>query len=192
MSVRKISPTVPSLVHARRDVALVAGDRELVCDRLALDAASACAAGRLRRAPRVPCLLEQRVDVGRLLRALLRVGAQRLCRLRAVAVDRQRLDAQAPRLRVGVGDVLDRRLLGQVDRLRDRARDERLHGAHHLDVAHVRDRPLADSHVEHRQVLLGQARGADDRAVLGQMRLDLLDLRSRSSRASAAPAAPCG
>ena len=69
-----------------------------------------------------------------------------------------------------------RRALGQVDRLRDRARDERLNRAHHLDVAHVRDRALADRDVEHRQVLVGQPGGADDRAVLVDVRLDLLDL----------------
>ena len=37
--------------------------------------------------------------------------------------------------------------------LRDRARDERLHRAHHLDVAHVVDRALADRAVEDGQVL---------------------------------------
>ena len=66
---------------------------------------------------------------------------------------------------------------GHVDGLRDRARDERLDRAHHLDVAHVRDRALADRDVEHRQVLLVEPGRADDRAVLGQVRLDLLDLR---------------
>ncbi len=40
----------------------------------------------------------------------------------------------------------------------------------------MRDRALADGHVEHRQVLLGEAGRADDRAVLGQVGLDLLDL----------------
>ena len=43
-------------------------------------------------------------------------------------------------------------------------------------MAHVRDRPLADRHVEHRLVLGRQARSADDRAVLGEMGPDLLDL----------------
>ena len=57
-------------------------------------------------------------------------------------------------------------------------RDERLHRAHHLDVAHVRDRALADGHVEHRQVLFLQAGRADDRAVLVDVGLDLLDLGS--------------
>ena len=70
-------------------------------------------------------------------------------------------------------------LLREVDGLRDRARDERLDRAHHLDVAHVRDRALADRDVEHRQVLLAQAGSADDRAVLGEVGLDLLDLLRR-------------
>ena len=39
-------------------------------------------------------------------------------------------------------------------------RDERLDRAHHLDVAHVRDRALADRHVEHRQVLVAPGPGA--------------------------------
>ena len=54
-------------------------------------------------------LLDDRVDVDRRRRVLLGVGAQRLRGLRAVAVDRERLDAEAPGLGVGVGDVLDRR-----------------------------------------------------------------------------------
>ncbi len=176
MSVRKISPTRAVLVHAGGDVALVAADRELVRDRLAL--ARHALAARTRLGQRLADGLRRRSRRRR--RApglgLLRVGAQRLGGLRAVAVDRERLDPQAPRLGVGVGDVLDGRALGQVDGLRDRARDERLHGAHHLDVAHVRDRALADRDVEHRQVLLRQAGRADDRAVLGEVRLDLLDL----------------
>ena len=69
-----------------------------------------------------------------------------------------------------------RRRLGQVHRLGDGAREEGLHRAHHLDVAHVRDRALADGHVEHRQVLRGQLGRADDRRVLVDVRLDLLDL----------------
>ncbi len=98
MSVRKISPTRAVLVHAGGDVALVAADRELVRDRLALArhplAARAGLGERLADG-----LLDDRVDVGRRRRALLRVGAQRLRGLRAVAVDRQRLDPQAPGLR---------------------------------------------------------------------------------------------
>ena len=40
----------------------------------------------------------------------------------------------------------------------------------------MRDRALAHGDVEHRQVLLVQAGRAQDRAVLGQVGLDLLDL----------------
>ena len=43
-------------------------------------------------------------------------------------------------------------------------------------MAHVRDRALADRHVEHRQVLVGEAGRADDRGVLVDVGLDLLDL----------------
>ena len=90
-----------------------------------------------RAAIEVHRLLDDLIHVGGQRRTLLRVGAQRLRRLGAVAVDRERLDAEVPRLQVGVGDVLDRRLLGHIHRLRQRSRDERLHRAHHLDVAHV-------------------------------------------------------
>ena len=82
--------------------------------------------------------------------------------------------------------------LRHVDRLRDRARDERLDRAHHLDVAHVRDRALADGHVEHRQVLVGEAGRADDRAVLVDVRLDLLDLLVGVAERLAAPSGSCG
>ena len=40
----------------------------------------------------------------------------------------------------------------------------------------VGDRALADGDVEHGQVLLGQSRRADDRAVLGHVGVDLVDL----------------
>ena len=111
---------------------------------------------------------------------LLRVGAQRLGGLGAVAVDGQRLDAEPPGLDVGLGDVLDRRRLRHVDRLGDRAREERLDRAHHLDVAGVRDRPLADRDVEHRQVL-GRPGRARRRSCRARRR------RPRSARSRASP-----
>ena len=124
----------------------------------------------------------RRLDVilgGRLALGLLGVGAQGLGGLGAVAVDRQRLDAAIPGLDVGVGDVLDGGGLGQVHRLAHRSTDEWLHRAEHLQVARVRDRALSDRYVEHRQVLLGQSRRADDRAVLGDVSVDLIDLLVR-------------
>ena len=112
-------------------------------------------------------------------RGVLGVGAQRLRGLGAVAVDRQRLDAEPPRLGVRVGDVVDGRLVGHVDRLGDRAGQERLDRAHHLDVAEVRDRALADRDVEHRQVLGLEVRRLDDRVRGVDVRLDLRDLLAR-------------
>ena len=69
----------------------------------------------------------------------------------------------------------------------DRARDERLRRAHHLDVAHVVDRPLPlgrlERAVEHRQVRILQRRRAFDRLVLVDVVDDRVDLRLRCSRA---------
>ena len=107
-------------------------------------------------------------------------GAEGLDGLGAVAVDGDGLDAVLPGLDVGLDDVLDRRLVGHVDRLRDGAGDEGLDGAHHLDVAHRADRAHAllgaEGAVEDRQVLVLQAGRALDRALgvdVGDDRLDL-------------------
>ena len=56
----------------------------------------------------------------------------------------------------------------------------------------VGDRALADRDVEDRQVLVLEAGRADDRAVLGDVRLDLLDLLVGVAERLAAPAARCG
>ena len=148
------------LVLAGRDVSLVAADRELVGHRLpGLRHPVTDRSGRF--------------GVGTRILLVLGVRPQGLGRLRAVAVDRERLQAAFPAAGVGVSDVLDRRRVRHVDRLRDRPRQERLGRSHHVDVAGVRDRPLADRDVEHRQVLLLQARGTDDRVVLVDVALDL-------------------
>ena len=106
---------------------------------------------------------------------------ERLGALAAVAVDRDGLGAQPPALEVGLLDLLDRGVLGHVDGLADRAGDERLGGAHHLDVAHVVDRALAvgrlEGAVEHRQVALEQVRRALDRLLLVDVGDDVVDLR---------------
>jgi ribonucleoside-diphosphate reductase alpha chain len=71
--------------------------------------------------------------------------------------------------------------LRHVDRLADRAGDERLRRAHHLDVAHVVDRavPLGrlERAVEHRQVRLLQTGRAFDGLVAVDVVDDRLDLR---------------
>jgi hypothetical protein len=107
---------------------------------------------------------------------------ERLRALAAVAVDRDALRPAAT-TRCRPADLLDGRVLRHVHRLADRARDERLHGAHHPDVPHVVDRPLAarrlERAVEHRQVRLLQVRRALDRLVLVDVLDDLLDLLRR-------------
>ena len=115
------------------------------------------------------------------LAVLLLAGGQRLAALRAVAVDRDRLEALLPALEVDRLDLLGRGGLGHVDGLADRAREERLDRAHHPDVAHVVDGPLAvdrlERAVEDRQVLGLEAGRALDRLVLVDVGEDLLDLR---------------
>ncbi len=73
-----------------------------------------------------------------------------------------------------------RRFLRHVDGLADRARQERLGRAHHLDVAHVVDRPHAarrlERAVEHRQVRVLDVRRPFDGLVLVDVLDDLLDL----------------
>ena len=110
----------------------------------------------------------------------LLAGGQRLAALRVVAVDRDRLEAELPALEVDLLDLLGRGGLGHVDGLADRAADERLDRAHHPDVAHVVDGPLAvgrlERAVEDRQVLWLEVRRALDGLVLGQVGEDLVDL----------------
>ena len=59
--------------------------------------------------------------------------------LGVVAVDGDGLEALTPALDVGLGDVIDGRVLREVDGLRDGSGEEGLGGGHHLDVAHVVD-----------------------------------------------------
>ncbi len=93
-----------------------------------------------------------------------------------VAIDRHRLQPELPRQHVQRLDVLDRRVLGHVDRLADPSADERLHRRHHPDVALVVDRVVAHRAGEHRQVCRRQVRGPDDRHVLVDVGDDVVDL----------------
>ena len=134
------------------DVALVLADAELAADLGAVVRQAAA----LRRGERAGRRAERR------LLALVALARERLRDLAVVAVDRDRLDAELPRVDVQLRDVVDRGRLGQVHGLRDRARDERLDRAHHLHVAAVVDGPLADGAVEDRVVLGLHVRRADD------------------------------
>src|SRR5207249_672569 len=117
------------LVEADVDVALVVADAELAPDLVAI----------LGQA----LALLQRHRCRRRSRGVL-LPRERLRDLAVVAVDRDRLYAELPGVEVEPGHLVDGRRLGQVHGLRDRAGDERLRGAHHLHVARVVDRALAD------------------------------------------------
>ena len=110
-------------------------------------------------------------------------GVQRLAFLRAVAIDRQGLEAQLPALEVRLGDVLGRRVARHVDRLGDRAGEERLSGGHHRDVGLPGDAARAvarrEGTIEDRQVLVLQVAAPFDRVVL-------VDVARGSTRSAAA------
>ena len=106
---------------------------------------------------------------------------ERLRELRAVAVERVRLQGELPGEQVGGLAVLHRRLVRHVDGLGDRARDERLRRRHHADVALDREVALAGAAarvgaVEHRIVLGLQVRRAFDRHRAADMDVRGLDL----------------
>ena len=169
------------LVDAGGDVALVAADRELVRDRLALArhprARAGLALGLLDGLGDEVVDLLLRVRAGRHVLALLRVGAQRLRGLRAVAVDRERLDAAGARRR--------------CRRPRCRSTVESCGMLTVLEIAPemngwtapiivmwpeglIARSPTATSNTDRSSSL--EPGGADDRVVLADVRLDLLDL----------------
>ena len=88
--------------------------------------------------------------------------------LAAVAVDGDRLQAEPPGLQVGLLNIFDGGVLGQVDGLGNGAGDEGLHGGHHAQMAHVVDGARAlgglEAAVEDRQVLFAQVGRAFDGA----------------------------
>ena len=74
-------------------------------------------------------------DVHRLVIILDQRRCQRLAEFGAVTVERIGFDAKFPAQLVGFLAVFNRRIIGHIDRLGDRARDEALGGGHHIDVA---------------------------------------------------------
>ena len=66
-------------------------------------------------------------------------GGERLAHFAAVAIERDRLEAQLPAIDIDVADIIHRGLVGQVDGLADRPRNEGLRGRHDPDVAHRGD-----------------------------------------------------
>ena len=101
---------------------------------------------------------------------------QRLGHLAVVPVDGHGLDAETPGVDVQLLHVLDRHVLGHVDRLGDGAADEGLHRPHHADVARVVDGVVAHGAGEDGQVLGGDVRRTEDRHVLVDVGHDVLGL----------------
>ncbi len=113
-------------------------------------------------------------------------GIERLGELGAVAVKGVGLQRKLPRKHVGVLAILDGRLVRHVNRLGNRARDERLGGRHHADVAFDRKVALADlaagvGAVEDGEVLRLQERRAFQRHGTADVDVGSLDLLLREA-----------
>ena len=112
---------------------------------------------------------------------------ERLRQLRAVAVERIGLQRQPPRHHVGLLAVLHRRVVGHIDRFRDRARDERLAGRHHVNVARDGEEALAFATtrigaIEHRQVLALDVGGTLERHRAADVLVGGFDIASRKTQ----------
>ena len=159
--------------QAHRQVAFVVGDVELVRNRTSRGRQAATVRAEHGR------FQSRHVDVGLLLVGILG-NVERLNALGAVAIDGHRLEAQIPAVAIDPGDLVDGDVVGDVDGLGDRTRQERLDGRHHADVSHVVDAADAlggaEGTVEHGQVVVVQVRGVFDRIVLVDVVDDLGDL----------------
>ena len=143
----KISPMRPSSYSPVREIDLVAADDRLL--------GVALAPARHLFAPALDELFDDALGSNRgtlvgglgggqfggaLFRFVLIFGVgqdlavERLREFGAVAIERVGFQRLAPGAHVGGLAVLDARLVRHVDRLRDRAGDERLAGRHHVDV----------------------------------------------------------
>ncbi|OIQ66908.1 hypothetical protein GALL_515200 [mine drainage metagenome] len=106
---------------------------------------------------------------------------QRLRQFRAVAVERVGLQRELPGQQVGGFAILHRGIVRHVDRLGDRARDERLRRRHHADVAFHAEIALADlaarvGAIEHAVVFGLQMRRAFHRHRAADVDVRSLDL----------------
>ena len=158
----KISPSEPSYVFAGTEEDLVPADACLLRETAALLRKPVAAGLRrcqplLHRSLDFRCLGFSRLFLLLALGVLL--GVERLRGLRAIPVERDRLETQLPALFVDLLDVLDGRFLGEVDGLRNGAREERLGSGHHVHVGHRLEKTLSD--------LSAAVRAVEDRKMLG-------------------------
>ena len=163
-------------IETHGDIALVSAHVELVRHRHAL--LRQPVPHRPRRT--VQILFDHRGHRGFLRACRLRSRrAQRLRFLAPIAIDSHGLQAQLPGLKIGFHDLFDRGRLRQIDRLRNRPRDERLRRRHHPQVSHVMNAACSLSRFEraikHRQMLIFHVRRALNRS----RRVNVTDNRIR-------------
>ena len=116
-----------------------------------------------------------------LIQLFIALDVERLTQLRTIAIQRVSLEAELPAQFVALLDIFDGRLVRQVDRLGDRAADERLSRRHHADVPFDGDVPLSElaasvRAVEHRKVAVLQSRRALDGAAAADHVVGFVDL----------------
>ena len=146
----KSSPGMSIFVETHRDIAFVAGDLELMSQRHAgvghaMTRRLIDLTAKLRNLLvefddplRQRLAIRRRLDVASFAAHVLRLfRVQRGGTLRAIAINCDRFQTHAPAFDVGVHDFLDRGFLGQVNRLGNRAAQERLRRGHHPQVAHI-------------------------------------------------------
>ena len=125
---------------------------------------------------------DRRGDFGNCRFVLLLAGVERLRALRAVAINRDRLEAKLPALQIDALNLFGGGSLWHVHRLGDCAGEERLRRRHHAHVAHVLDGALAilrlERAVEDGEVLVLEAWGTLDRLLLVDVLEDRGDLLS--------------
>ena len=118
-------------VETNGEVALLPANVEAVRDRRALHWESAAGDAGARQHVVAGCRL-----------VLLLAGVEWLRALRAVAIDRDRLQAELPPFQVDALNLRSGGSLWHVHRLGDCAGEERLRRRHHAHVAHVLDGAL--------------------------------------------------
>ena len=168
------------LEQADRQIALVAGDIKFVSYRLA-------GLGQAPAERLVDLFLQTDQLILQLLNPLIRRdgeftlgalaglgGVERLGPLRSVAINRDALEPQFPRLCVGVGNIRDRALPREIDGLGYGAAYKRLGSGHHLQMCHVVNATLAAERLE-RAIKHIQMFGLEPASTGFPVLLDVLD-----------------
>ena len=106
---------------------------------------------------------------------------QRLTEFATIAIQRIRLETEFPTEAIARADVGNGRIIRKVDRLRDRAGNERLRRRHHADVTFRLDEARAEISaairaIKHRKMLVLQERRAFDCLCAAHDAIDCINL----------------